>query len=157
MNDVLKWGAIGLTIWYVAGKMGLLGEAQTVSQPYVGADGVPLAATQPATQATAATNGDAQTAQPVTQPVTVPGATDWRQVPEATLIAAATDALVAAQMPEAVKMNSDQWNWFRDKGGMSIPTVQMFPTGNRNYIMSAAEYHQIMNSGGLSGFNGWYA
>lgn len=49
------------------------------------------------------------------------------------------------------QMNSDQWNWYRMKGGGDAPAVDLFPPGDRGYGMTAREYHEARQAKGLSG------
>lgn len=47
------------------------------------------------------------------------------------------------------KLNADQWNFYRKEAtGMQI-TQDIFPPGNRGYLMTAEEYHARLAAHGL--------
>jgi hypothetical protein len=55
-----------------------------------------------------------------------------------------------------VRFNSDQWNYYRTLGGGDVPVVDLFPPGNREYLMSIDEYLAARAREGLSGLGaGW--
>jgi len=69
------------------------------------------------------------------------------------LIKAATDPGFAASFRPDYLLNQHQWNWYRQKGGLSVSSADLSNDPN-GYTMSAAEYHQRRASVGLSGVRG---
>ena len=50
-----------------------------------------------------------------------------------------------------IKLNADQWNWYRQQETGAETTVDLFPAGNRAALMDAAEYISRRTGAGL----GW--
>lgn len=96
-----------------------------------------------------------QVTPPVTQPPAQPPPPV--QVSDADLAAAAsgqTGEALARVLVSGVKLTSDQWNYYRAMGGGSVPNVDLFPEGNRGYLMTLQEYLQARLSRGLTGLGG---
>jgi hypothetical protein len=76
---------------------------------------------------------------------------------EAVARLAATGNPSAVQQAESlgIKYNSDQWNWMRAAGGGGQTTTDLFPPGDRGYVMTVGEYLGRRQAAGLSGIGGW--
>lgn len=61
----------------------------------------------------------------------------------------------AARVP-AFRMTSDQWKFYRTLS-TGVPSAQtdIFPIGDRGYLMTAVEFLEAMHSHGLAGFGGY--
>lgn len=117
MEDLLKWAAVALGAYW------LIQQFQKSQAP------PPAPAPAPAPQP-----------QPQLPPAGGEGETAQAQV--LLITQAAVDPIVAAQLGESIRMNSDQWNYYRSQGGGDVPPVDIFPPENRNYQMTAIEYHE---------------
>jgi len=62
-------------------------------------------------------------------------------------------AAVAQAKGLGVKLNSDQWNFYRQQETGEVTTTDLFPEGNRAALMDAAEYISRRQGAGL-GFVG---
>lgn len=70
--------------------------------------------------------------------------------------AANGDAAAIAELESrGMRYNADQWSWYRASGGGGVTTVDLFPDGDRGYLMSASEYLERRQAAGLSGLGGW--
>lgn len=56
---------------------------------------------------------------------------------------------VFANTVSGIRLNSDQWNYYRALGGGDVPSVDLFPEEDRGYGMTAQEYHMARSRKGL--------
>jgi hypothetical protein len=69
------------------------------------------------------------------------------------------DASAIALSDQAgLRYTADQWNFIRNSADPSQPmtSVDLFPAGNRSYLMLASEYIGARQHAGLSGLHGFY-
>jgi len=143
-NQLIKWALIAAAAYliyrYVL-KDGLFGGGTTPTIP------TPLPGTQPVTQPPAIPPGGTTVTTPVAPAI---------RVNDALLIAAAlgTPGFVADARTAGVKLNSDQWNYYRAQGGGTVPNVDIFPEGDRAALMTIDQYLEARHSHGLSGLAG---
>ncbi len=78
-----------------------------------------------------------------------------KQIQNAASLGDATSIALADQ--NQIRYNADQWNYIRVSAGGSSTSVDLFPAGNRGYLMLASEYIAARRSAGLSGLHGSYA
>ncbi len=139
-EDVLKWAAVALGAYWLIQKF----QDQQAPPPagalppgYQPQPQLPPASGEAPGQAVAEMTPDQSTLILITQ--------------------AAVDPIVAGQLGSSVKMNSDQWNHYRLQGGGDVSRVDLFPPGDRNYQMTAIEYHEAraVNLQGMAGVGGY--
>ena len=67
------------------------------------------------------------------------------------LLTLATLAPDKADVAGNCLLTADQWNYYRNASHPSDPpqSTDLFPVGNRGYLMTAAEYHQRRAAAGL--------
>lgn len=51
-----------------------------------------------------------------------------------------------------IRLNFDQWNYYRAESGKPQITVDLFPEGNRGVLVLASEYQNRLRQVGLSGW-----
>lgn len=134
-NQLIKWALIAAAAYLIY---------RYVLKDMISGTGTPVQIPPP-------TGGGAGT-QP--SPTVTPAPSAPRiQVNDALLMAAATGVpgFVSDARTAAVRLTSDQWNYYRGQGGGDVPNVDLFPEGNRGYLMSIDEYLEARRSHGLSG------
>lgn len=169
----LAFGGYMLYIWlrdncYLAqfGMAGSSGCYQTASGWQMGAPPVATGVSAPPAQTTTAPGTQQAVGQPPTN--TAPPATTYVQptpqpvTPSQTQIqnsASLGDASAIALSDQAgLRYTADQWNFIRHSADPSQPLTEtdLFPVGNRGYMMSASEYINARHSANLSGLHGAY-
>jgi hypothetical protein len=140
-KQLIKYAAIALAAYLVYQQF-IATPAQTL-QP--GPAPAPMPGPQPVSPGPQTQAPPAQTA--TAQPVT-----------EAALIQWATSEPAATTAPANVVYSIDEWNYYRDKGGLPVIdalTVPGINAGNRSTTkFSASAYWSSMRAAGLAGYTG---
>lgn len=63
---------------------------------------------------------------------------------------------IALSDQDGIRYTADQWNYIRVSAGGDATNVDLFPTGNRGYLMLASEYIRARQQANLSGLHGLY-
>lgn len=88
-----------------------------------------------------------------TQPAAGGGAGDSAVMAQA---ASGNASAIQESIRRGLKQNADQWNWHHNKATGQTTTTDLFPDGDRGFLMDANEYRQRRQSAGLGGIRlGW--
>lgn len=135
-DQMIKWvliAAAAYVIYRYVLKGQLFGGSAPMPRESTVTPGVVTPGTRPTTPGTRPTTPVTQPAQPPQLPV---------QPNEGMLVFAALGEPSAVSVVRAAgtKLTSDQWNYYRSRGGGDVPTIDLFPEGNRGYLMDIDYY-----------------
>lgn len=136
MNNFLKFGLIGIAVWWLLKDNFAFATGDSTDTP------------SPSPQPDQTTGKQAPPAPPPKMPPADPPWQSQEAIRDAMLTKAAGDPAFAYTVP-SVRMTSDQWNYYNAIATGTQTTAELFTAGSRDEKITAVEYWARRQAAGL--------